>query len=57
VEEGDSGGLVFSVASSTTRQARGLVSAAKSATDHSTLFWTEAPDILNTLGVSLENVT
>ncbi|OIJ85740.1 hypothetical protein BIV25_42920 [Streptomyces sp. MUSC 14] len=57
LEQGDSGGLVFSVASSTARQARGLVSASNSDTDHSTIYWTEAPDILSTLGVSMQNVT
>ncbi|MGQ5640522.1 MULTISPECIES: hypothetical protein [unclassified Streptomyces] len=44
VEQGDSGGLVFSVENSTYRQARGEVSAMD---NNSTLYWTEAPDILS----------
>ncbi|MGW0615669.1 peptidase [Streptomyces sp. NPDC002788] len=50
VEQGDSGGLVFSVASSCCRQARGEVSAMDG---NDTMFWTEAPDILGHFGLKL----
>ncbi|MFE9427825.1 hypothetical protein ACFYNO_33245 [Kitasatospora sp. NPDC006697] len=49
-EHGDSGALVFTVSGSTSRQARGIVSADFG---YGTLLWTEAPDILNAYGVSL----
>ncbi|REH54247.1 hypothetical protein BCF44_102479 [Kutzneria buriramensis] len=48
--EGDSGGLVFTVTSSTARQARGMVSAGNSDAD---LYWTESPDILGAFGMTL----
>jgi hypothetical protein len=49
-EQGDSGGLVFSVENSTDRQARGIVSGSSG---NSTMFWTEAPDILNHFNLKL----
>lgn len=54
VEHGDSGGLVFTVSSSTTRQARGSVSAQSgSGKGSTTMYWTEAPDILSFFPVHL----
>ncbi|MCU7820412.1 S1 family peptidase [Kitasatospora sp. DSM 101779] len=50
VTRGDSGGLVFSVTNRTDRRARGLVSAGDGHTD---IYWTEAPDIINALGIDL----
>jgi hypothetical protein len=51
VTQGDSGGLVFSVNGTTTRQARGSVSASSDGTVH--IYWTEAPDILSGFGLHL----
>lgn len=42
--EGDSGGLVFAVEGTNTRQARGIVEAGDA---NVVTYWTEAPDILN----------
>ncbi|MEU9331477.1 hypothetical protein AB0D91_48745, partial [Streptomyces canus] len=50
VEQGDSGGLAFSVASSCCRQARGETSAMN---DNDTMFWTEAPDTFGHFGLKL----
>lgn len=50
VTNGDSGGLVFSINGANTRQGRGLVAAESG---NSTMFWTEAPDILDYFGVHL----
>ena len=49
---GDSGALVFTVTGSTTRQARGQVSATDTG-NTSVCYWTEAPDILRSLSVHL----
>ncbi|MFF4344456.1 hypothetical protein ACFY00_31595 [Kitasatospora sp. NPDC001540] len=48
-EPGDSGALVFSISGSSTRQARGIVSGGEGGT----LYWTEAPDILNSWNLHL----
>ncbi|MDH6129204.1 hypothetical protein [Kitasatospora sp. GP82] len=48
-EHGDSGALVFTVSGSTTRQARGIMSAGGGGT----VYWTEAPDILNSWNLHL----
>jgi len=48
--DGDSGALVFTVTSSTARQARGMVSAGNSDSD---TYWTESPDILGAFGMTL----
>jgi hypothetical protein len=48
--DGDSGALVFTVTSSTARQARGMVSAGNS---DSETYWTESPDILGAFGMVL----
>jgi hypothetical protein len=50
VTAGDSGALVFTLNGSSTRQARGSVSAQSGS---GTMLWTEAPDILSSFGVSL----
>ncbi|WP_030275841.1 hypothetical protein [Streptomyces sp. NRRL B-24484] len=48
--QGDSGALVFSITNRTDRRARGIVSAGGGNTD---IYWTEAPDIINALGIDL----
>ncbi|MFG3223775.1 hypothetical protein ACGF07_03170 [Kitasatospora sp. NPDC048194] len=50
VTEGDSGALVFSVTNGTDRRARGIVSGQSGNTN---LYWTEAQDIINAMGVGL----
>ncbi|MEO8827392.1 hypothetical protein [Lapillicoccus sp.] len=50
VRAGDSGALVFTVTGSSTRQARGQVSAQ---TDSAHMFWTEAPDVFGAFSVHL----
>lgn len=51
VTQGDSGALVFTINGSSTRQARGQVSAESNG--GSTLYWVEATDIFNHLGLHL----
>ncbi|MCW2943092.1 MAG: hypothetical protein JWN00_6077 [Actinomycetia bacterium] len=48
---GDSGGLVFSIDGSTTRQIRGQVSGTINGTGGNTMFWTEALDIYSAYGL------
>jgi len=50
---GDSGGLVFAINSSSTREVRGIVSADVDGTNGNSMFWTEALDIYNAFGVHL----
>jgi hypothetical protein len=52
-QHGDSGGLVFAINSSTTRQVRGLGSALVDGMGVNGIFWTEALDIYNQFGVHL----
>ncbi|MFB8243340.1 hypothetical protein ACFC58_43095 [Kitasatospora purpeofusca] len=48
-DQGDSGALVFSVSGSSTRQARGILSAQ----GNGHVSWSEAPDILNSWNLRL----
>lgn len=57
VEEGDSGGLVFKINSTTTREVRGIVSSSVDGTNCRGIFWTEATDIYNTWGLHLTDRT
>ncbi|MGW1890584.1 hypothetical protein ACWCP6_10030 [Streptomyces sp. NPDC002004] len=50
VTKGDSGALVFSVTNRTDRKARGIVSGESG---NQTMYWTEAPDIIDAFGVDL----
>ncbi|WP_406290674.1 hypothetical protein [Embleya sp. NBC_00896] len=49
---GDSGGLVFAISGSTTRQARGIVSAVGLSNDR-IMVWPEAPEILYNFGLRM----
>ncbi|MFI6445622.1 hypothetical protein [Kitasatospora sp. NPDC050543] len=51
VTQGDSGALVFSVTNRTDRKARGIVSGESG--NHTNLWWTEAPDIIDAFGIDL----
>lgn len=57
VQGGDSGGLVFAVNSSSTRQVRGIVSSSVDGTNCRGIFWTEALDIYNDWGLHLTDRT
>lgn len=56
VHEGDSGGAVFSVSGSSSRQSRGIVSAEDS-DGGASVYWTEAPDILKDWSAKLNPTT
>jgi hypothetical protein len=60
--EGDSGGVVFTITGTNSRQARGMVSATVNSSDlkngsSQDMLWVEAPDILNHYGYKLNPKT